>query len=422
MSFQGFCFVNFKQLAVVNDVVGDIDASLLFGAIKYQVSNTKIVRGADRVIARTRRQLANYLNCSLKSIDRKLEQLKSMSLIQTVLGMWYGKKRMFVRCKEDIKFSVNIRKLQFLNSYTGGNKASVALSYFAYMISLGKPNAQKGWCSVPKLELANLLGLTLKGAYAIVIALEQKGLIVRTPRHLRHYVTINSAKYDELMAEWERIEHEAKHKKETIKSHKRTILTTSINNRDINTVEIINNNTNNVDYLENTGGDVNFNQDESKLNKRQLAYAKAAVERTVLKAKVAVGDIKTLWSQVHFALSTPEHRQGTQNFKHAVNRFMLLIRSGGWRMPFGYEKYSDECKDGYLQLKAREKKHYELKSGAQLARLQARGEIPPELGIDVPDAVYEPPAAIEVDVQDAERRRKLEDLQRRWEIARYGGA
>lgn len=422
MQFNGLCFVNFKQLAVINDVVQDLDASILFGAIKHQTSNTKLIKNGAKMIARTRRQLANYLNCSLKSIDRKIEQLKSMSLIQTVVGMWYGKKRMFVQCKEDINFSINIRKLQFLNTHTGGNKSSVALAYFAYMIALEKPNAQKGWCSVQKVDLAKLLGLTLKGAYAIVIALEQKGFIVRTPRHLRHYVTINKAKYDELMEEWAKIEDANKAIKENIIAHKRTNLTTSINNRYIHTVENINNNTKYIDSLEKSGGDVNFNQNVLNLSKRELAYAKAAVERTVLKAKVAVDDIKTLWLQVQFALSTPAHCKGTNGFKHSVNRFMQIIRTGGWKMPFGYEKYSNECKNDYQHLKEHEKKHYELKSGAELARLQRAGEIPPELNIDVPDAVYEPPSAIEPMSEDEERRRKLADIERRWQESRYGRA
>ena len=359
MQFGNFCFANFKQLAVINKYTQDIDTSILFGAVRYQIGKTKIVKEGKNLIIRTRRKLADYIGCSLSKIDSVIKNLKELSLIGITLGLWYGKKRMFINCKEEINFKINVKKLTFMNAYTGSTQASLMLSYFAYEIGKDiKTSYGPGWGRVPKKDIAKLLMVSIRTAHRIANTLEHKGFIDLKGQYCGvacFVVRIKQDKYDDFSAAWDKQTEEEKAAQILVNRDK---ITTSINNRYINTVEIKNNNIENapsVSKIEN--GDVNFSQSVLKLSNKELGYAKAAVERTILAAKVAVDDIQTLWGQVKFALSTPQHRKGTQNFKHAVNRFMLLIRSGVWRAPFGYEKYNSAGKAEYERLRAHEKAH-----------------------------------------------------------------
>lgn len=430
MGYQHLCFVNFKQFADVNAYTRDLGESLLFGHILYQLSNTKLTNKEYGVkeIARKSNELAKSLGLSLSTLKRKLKALEKYSLICIAIKKWFGKKRMFISAQKDIKCSLNIEKLKLLNSYTGDTKASIALSYFAYQLAQADCHTRYGkdWCYVPKKDIAELLRVTQRTAHIIVKQLELKGLIdlkgqyggeaaflVRIKPHIVDEITNGwELKKEQFLAE-KNAKQEAKNKKDAVQNLEKMLnLNLCIKNRDIDTIY---KNNNIADAAKKDTSDVNFKIELTKTEKR---YVLKAFERTVLATKCPLVDLELLKHQVMFAMQSPAHRRGTQGFKHAVNRFMFLIRRGGWKMPFGYEKYSDECKEQYQHVKAAELAHYQQKDGRALANLQAAGELPPELNISVPDVPRAPVA--DVISEDEERKRKLADLERRWQESRYG--
>lgn len=431
MSYQQLCIANFKQFAEINEYTRDLDESLLFGDILFQLSNTTLIKDGKKEIARQRSQLAKRLDMSISTIQRKLKSLKEYSLISISLRKWFGKKRMFISSEKDIHFSINITKLHFLNEYTDDTKCSIALSYFAYQLMQSDCHTRYGkdWCYVPKADLAKLLVASEMTAHQTVKKLETTGLIDRKGQYggeAAFLVRINPTKLAEISAEWEvreekyaaekKAKAEAKAAKNAVQNlEKSSNLELSINNRDIDTIYIKNNN---IDITESS---INFEQTGYELSSQQRKYLDVALERTVLNAKVPLIDFSLLKQEVNFAIESIGHRKGTLSFKHAVNRFMLLIRNGDWKTPFGYHKYSDECRETYQHIKVHEKAHYEQKSARALANLRNAGELPPELNIVVPDIAFSPPR-IEVVAEDEERKKKLADLERRWQESKYGGA
>lgn len=425
--FSKLMCINFNQFDLMMGYTGDCELSVLFGAIRYQIGHTKIKRDGKNVIARSKGQLAAAMGCSKTVITARLQKLKELGLIDWVVGMWYGKKRLFLSCREDLDLKLNIKKIEFMNKYTGSTKASIMLSYFAYELEKGY-FIRRGvpWIMRARKEVAKNLQIDGRTADGLIKDLVSKGLIQYEGTYrfaCRQYcVHINEDFYNKMVYEWEAIVEKDKLDKLKAESTKAAL---SNNNSDLDSVEIKDNN------IAKSESGIISNQDACKLTNQELRYAKAAVERTVLRAKVAIGDINRLWQEVKFALLTPQHRKGTQNFKHAVNRFMLLIRTGGWKMPFGYEKYSEDGRKEYERLRADEKAHYESKPAKAQQRLAEAGYLPPnierkslqrsESNVERIGGVEYFKAAEPKKPIDESKRAALADLERRWEESRYGG-
>lgn len=385
MNYNFLGIVNFIQLNALNKVTLDLDTSILFGAISYQVKHTRIKREGKEVIARTREQLAAYIGCSLSTVDRKIAELKELRLIDVNVGLWRGVKRLFISCQQSVNFSVNIKRLLFINNYTHNTKATLTLSYLAYKI-----DTSKDWSKVSKKDLCELLGLTLRGCNAIIDRLQTIG-VIKTRREYgfgRDFfiIKIQDEKYQEMRSAWSAFI-------DGLNLSKVSKMTISNNNRYTRDLNIKDNNIYTKNPQQTDKSDINSENEEIKLTNHEVAYARRALENTVLKAKSGLTlTLNALWQQVRFSLTNFSQRKGTQSFKHAVNRIMALIRNGSWKTPFGYGKYSIECKEQYVSLKKNEKAHYAQKSGVELARLAEAKELPSEFQYSRPEGLKFPSA------------------------------
>lgn len=331
MSYGTLLYTNFEQLNALNAITGNYKLSTLFGILRYQVKKTKINKNGKKVIARTREQIAKAMGCGLSAVDRLLERLITLGLIEGKVGMWHGNKRMFISCKEDLDLSLDLDKLHLMNAYTGGNKASTMLSYFAFRMQTesflykGKRHVM-----VARKYIAKLLDITSKSADVFMMRLAERGLIeyegwiMHTQR--QYIVHINDDFYKNLTEEWIALK-EAKRIAKLEETKESIIITKDPKEK------IINNNT--LEARDSETGII-------ILSKKEQSYLRAAVVRTLQRVDGLAGQLETLVAQVKYALSNENQRKGTQSFAHAVNRAMKLIREGVWKPPFGWFKYTEE--------------------------------------------------------------------------------
>lgn len=413
--YQGLCFINFKQLEAINADTGNFNESLLYGILKYQERFTKILKDGVKAIPRCKQQIADYMNVSLSTVSRLLTNLKDGGYINWALGMWFGKKCPFISCNKDLELNLDYDKLNFLRQYTGSDKASVILSYFAYLAKHNPKHRKDGvWVIANPHYLAKLLKVDLKTVRAYVTTLETKGLIRKEPKrahgHNQIYVHINDSFYNKMVVEWEAL----KTRQNLAKLEKMNRPIRIINKSKV---------------------DIKYNNTESEdgiifLSKKEQNYLRGALVNTLKRTKPGLYDFGRLLKWVTYTLTNKGAQEKSMSFVYIINRAMLLIREGVFKMPFGYEKYSKECKEDYAHLKAYEKRHYELKSPDELRRLSEAKQLEADVKItplpaanDATEVVggieYFKPAQPRETVSE-EKARKMADLERRWQESRYG--
>lgn len=340
--------VNFRQMQELMKLTGDFDLSILYGKLKYQVKQTKLIKDGKKVIARSRRQIAAYLGKGLTVTDEKLKSLVRLGLINIKVGMWKGKKRMFVSCNGDYDLGINARKLEMMNKYTGSIHLSVLLAYFSYWIEV-KPlhHDRANWAMVSRQSCADLLNLDKKTIDIYVKELADKGLIQyevkRFFRQRQYWVTVNDDFKKKILQEYreeqEQIE-EAKAEGDYFMVSEKSGVSIRINKT--SKIDIINNNTKeceiNASALVDENGVV-------ILSKRQENYLSSAIKRTLARCDVLTWSYDTLMGHMRYVLGTPKKRNSATNFVHCINRAMFLVRKNLWQVPLGYLYYSDEARE-----------------------------------------------------------------------------
>lgn len=417
MSTESLLFVNFEQLRALNRATGDYKASLLFCRLSSQSAHSTIVKDGKKYVARTIIGLAEESGYCENTTAEKLKVLEGFNLIQSYVGMWYGEKRTFIHCKPEMRPRIDIQKMDLLTKYTGGDMQSTMLALFAFFLKKKVYHYKKeDWVIVAVSQVEELFDVCKKTAIAMARSLEEKGIIKLMIRRLwgkSHYIVkINDDFCKQIEQKYTELKESAKEKKrlKELAKKEKSEVSIIINNKEKINIKI--NNTREAPNSEDKN-DVLLADEAGNiiLSRKEQNYIGAAVKRTVAKSPSLSWTVEVLISQVKYALSNVQQRKGTQNFVHAVNRAMKLIREGRWKMPFGYEKYNKNGKEEYERMREHEKIHEEMK----IKGANTRKEDAPSYGMEY--AKSSPCAYM-----DDKKRSALEDLERRWSEWKYGVA
>lgn len=396
---------NFSQLEAVNQQTGDIDTTLLYAALRFQIDKSKLLSHGTRTIARTREQLASFLRLTPGKIDKRVKRLEKLNFIRKTVGTWYCKKRLFISKKEGApEIEVHFRKLLFLNQYTGDSKASLLWARIAFALNKSLiTHENTHWCNLKRKTIAKLLCVSLRTVDSIIDDLEQKGLIIsqnfvcRSKRQL--HFTIPASLYEKIeteLAQWLE-QYDTQSPKKPIqkepegKINQPESLVTKGADHDFcreepaKTEKSIRLNSS-FQYSNNTitskktkkekydTSDITLNHINEELTYRQLCFLRVAFKKTIEKAQLTVTNEEEVFEEIKFSILNPAQRKGVSSFKHAVSRCMQLLRQHTWRTPFGFHRYAEYGKEvkSYreMQLQAhemrkREECNYERKTTPQ---------------------------------------------------------
>lgn len=448
MSSNPVLCLNFEQLERLREKTGSFDLAILYGQLKFQVNKSKLTnkKNGKKEIARTRLQVANVIGKGVTVTVERLDQLIGMGLVDKRIGLWKGRKRMFLSCNGEYELGVNARKLEMLNKYTGGIHQSVLLSWIAYWIEV-RPYRGKDhkYTLISRKRAAKLLDVDERTVDVYMKQLVDKGLINYDGRKRKFWsewqyqVSLNKDFMNKIEAEWKELEAKrAKEKAESLLFFAKTDASIRINK---NHMDIINNNTKEcANHAPAAQAPLVDENGIVILSKKQQNYLAEAVKRTLARCDVLTWGYETLMGHMRYVLSTPKNKNGATNFVHAINRAMFLVRRGEWCTPFGYFKYSDEGRAEEMQIRSHEKAHYETKSAEAKQRLSEAGHLPADIDIKWPEAAdidLKRPEAAKSNVEhignieyfkvskpvatmDEKKKAALADLERRWAEWKYG--
>ncbi len=375
---------NFVQLEEINEQTGDLHTTLLYATLYFQIQKSKLLTHGTKTIARSREQLASFLNMTTSKIDKMIKELESLNLIRKTVGKWRNKKRLFISTvTEAPDIEVHFRKLMFLNQYIGNYKASLLWAKIAF--ALNKSSIEHNgliWCTLKRETLAKLLCVSLRTVDSIIERLVDKGLIhaqnfIWNGKRRLHF-TIPVTTYTQIVEElkdWLNNKESAPTQKtsnipeekqtsvteksrveepkstlflfkkkpnshfcteEPAKMEKSIRLNKNIQYKNNNTVSLGCSKKERFDR-----GDINLNYIASELTRRQLHFLQAAFNKTLKVAQLTVSNDEELFEEIKYSILNPQQRRAVTTFKHAVSRCMQLLRQGTWRTPFGFNRYTD---------------------------------------------------------------------------------
>lgn len=346
---------NFQHIKNTNRSTYDSFTTLLFDYLIFRT------QGIEKVITTTYETLEQFFNCGKSVLQKSVKILENLGVvtIRTTTNQ-KGYKRTTIKVLSTEKPHINHRKISAINYYTNDMELSLLYSFIAYKITgfdkLDRPRwviEKEGriWWETSLELISEHFNFCERTASNKIKQLEQLNLIERKRMSGRWYCSIAQEQYNKI---------EQLHKDNLYKNQPSSDFcvcpyenseSSSLNNTLTDEKDIyINNNT--------RDSDINLNNLESigtELNKRQIAYLLAAIKTTMKKYNICVSEgIQSVFGWIKFSILNPCQRKGITNFKHAVNRFIKLLRDNKLRMPFGYNKYTKEGREFWAGVIERE--------------------------------------------------------------------
>ena len=96
------CPINFNQFSLLQNKTKNLDATVLCSKLKFHQLNSKIKYNGKTWIVRSREQIAEWFHYSTKKVDKIIDSLSSMGLLEKRVSTWYGKKRLFLNVPNEI--------------------------------------------------------------------------------------------------------------------------------------------------------------------------------------------------------------------------------------------------------------------------------------------------------------------------------
>lgn len=403
---------NFQHIDNINGRTGCLEATLVYDALSFQINHSKLMTHGAQTVARTRKQLSDFLGLSLSKIDNALELLEGLNLIKKTVKKWFGINRMFISKNiQESSQSTNFKKLLFLNRYTGDYRTSILFSRIAYALNKTKiEHDAKKWCVLTKASMAKLLCVSPRTIDSILKKMKESGLIeIKQFTHntrIKNHYTIPEQIIDKISKDFEQFTAEETQKKEDkevfnnstnggicVPTYAKT--TTSLiiekENKDKN-----NNKANRENAAPSVSHsvteDITFQTIGQELTPKQLEVLRKSINFAVRSGKLGI-DQEEILEEMRFSILNPSQRQGISTFMHALNRCIKLLRNRDWKRPFGFNKYSsygaalNERKERALNEHEERKKLECLSSAQVLQSLSAKEPEPFDLSLSISNLV-----------------------------------
>lgn len=350
------CPINFNGFAEINRITGNPEATLLFSKLKFHQINSKLKKSGKTWIARSRQQLSSWFGFSAKKTDGLLSNLEELGLIKRKVGLWYGKKRLFISTTSEINHvPVNQQLLEILIEATGSVRAALIFSKIAYSFANTKiEHENKLWCCLKKQDLADWAGLSIRTIDNMLEILLKKGLILKknfvwreklqTHFHIPEFATITLTKHFSKVGKPTNKKNTETSKGSNAQNCRQQPAKKGVSIKIRTNLKKTNNNTSTTNLpttLISKKSDIIFNVIENELSQRQLKYLEGAFNNTLKRNNLKISSPQELWEQLKFSVLNIQQHKGIKSFQHIVSRCMKILSDGNWRTPIGFNNHSD---------------------------------------------------------------------------------
>ena len=366
------CPINFNQFSLLQNKTKNLDATVLCSKLKFHQLNSKIKYNGKTWIVRSREQIAEWFHYSTKKVDKIIDSLSSMGLLEKRVSTWYGKKRLFLNVPNEIDaVPINNKLLSILLELSGSLHAALIFSKIMFAFTNTTiHHEQKKWCCLKKKDLSDWSGLSLRTIDPIIEQLSKKGcllkqLFLRHDRlqshfHIPHFVlqTIKD-KFERHTTPQPKPATSAPNFSEPgnptdlwITSDKKVIHTQNCRYTPAKkglfikvrtNLKKTNNNTPEKKTISApTNGAIIFDNIDHALSLRQQKYLFSAMNRTVQRSKLSISEPEALKEEIKFSVLNQAQHKGITSFRHRVSRCMKILSENNWKTPIGFIKHSKE--------------------------------------------------------------------------------
>lgn len=349
------CPINFNGFNEINKITDNLETTLLFSKLKFHQINSKIQKAGKTWIIRSREQISAWFGFSTKKTDNLLSSLVDLGLIERKVGLWYGKKRLFINTSTEINHvPVNQQLLAILIEGTGSVRAALVFARIAYSFANTKiQHDNKKWCCLKKQDLADWSGLSIRTIDSILEVLLKKGLILKknfvwreklqTHFHIPDFAV--AALQDRFQKSREGVAAPCVQdgKETSTQNCRQQPAKKGVSIRIRTKSKKTSNNTRAAHLptaLAAQSSDIIFNTIGNQLSNRQIHYLDGALKNTVARKQLSLSSPKELWEQLKFSIVNDQQHKGIESFRHAVSRCMKIIADGNWCTPIGFHNHS----------------------------------------------------------------------------------
>jgi hypothetical protein len=366
--------LNFKEFDRLNNITGNLEETLLLARLKFHQKNSKITKSGKVWIVRSREQISSWFNFDKKKTDRLLSHLEKSGLIEKKVGLWYGKKALFISVNKEINDSpVNHKILSVFIDVTNSIQNALVFAKILFTFNNSKiEHENKKWSSLTKQTLADWAKLSVRTIDKILYALVKNGLVLKknfvwkeklkSHFHIPNFV-IESIKdqFEKLKALSDRIDGI---KKTSPQICRQGTVNLGISIKLRENLQKATNKTY-TPYLstEEIKCDINFDSIGEELTERQTKYLEGALRKTVESKGVRISNPKEFFEQLKFSiLNINLQHKGIESFKHAVSRCMKILSDNNWRTPKGFHNHSEYGINAKIEMDQKEKEWQKEKS------------------------------------------------------------
>ena len=330
----GICPLNMGLFESLSLKSPSLDATFLLSKIAFQQKRSHFRFKGRAWIIRSREQMAQWLGCSTRKIDRLLLVLEKQGLLQKKQTLWFGKKSLKVSVHIDLS-PIFFESMDPLIEAVGSRHAAFIFSYILYAFSGSRiHHHHQKWCVLSRKQLSDFFGLSLRTIDA----------------HIAHLIAVGFLEKRQFLWQGKQRTHfrptalaNTSLRCHTPQKPRGANLSASIRLR-TNISKINNTFRDSVSQSLPQNSDINFKKEEGHLTPRQVAYLRGALANTQKKYALRLSHPSQVWDELVFSLTNPVHTKNVCNFQHGVSRAMLLLSQGRWRTPFGFFKYSEAGK------------------------------------------------------------------------------
>lgn len=330
---MSLCPVNFKVFDSINKKTKDLEATILFSKLTFINQKSKIIKLGKKWVVLSREQIASWFGFGIKKVDKYLNLLEKLNLIEKHCSLWYGKKKLFISIIDmHSVVPINFKLLDLLVTELGNIKLALVFTKIAYAFANTKIiHDHKKWCCLNKELLTKWSNLSLRTLDRIIDELIKRSFILKkkfswnnkTQSHFHvpeFVIQVFKQAANKSIKESQKCLTE-KSQIDTKRSAKKELSINKETNKKKN---------NNINFLEKNSTEVDSLKETIRLRVKFL----------IDKKEVRISSPTEIIEQIHFSITNNEQHKNIESIKHKMNRCFKILKDGRWTTPYGFNKCS----------------------------------------------------------------------------------
>lgn len=328
MDINSLYLANYHDLKALNQKTETLTDSFVLSFLSFCQSSKKYI---DITIGK----ISHYTGFSQKMVSSSLSSLEQTALI--------SKKRHKsnrIKCLYRSTAAIHYEKTTKLTTITGSYAGSLIVTRILYALNNTDIEIEGiKWTTFNIRTLSFLIKKSKRTTYRVVKYLVDKGILIRLAgtKQRKAYYTLSA----EIVEKLHILIKPILAKEETNFPNG-----TQLEDYTIYTQDTYPNNNNyegSVNFLNKASGN------DPPLSVRQMNYIKGAIKKSLPHHSDEQGRYALIIEEVIYAFKNMSNKNKKLSFINVLNILMKVLRTGNWKRPYGFEKYTEKGRERHSQ-------------------------------------------------------------------------